>query len=193
MSFQNKNFFNGFDDKHFDIHKSFFKNIKSYSTFPENNYEEDHQKFLNNTITGCFSCIFIFTLIIIAFNSTALYLAISNNEAVCYENKYIMSLSLWLIIGTSVCIIYQSTSLIYLTVKYLNSSLNLFKINFLEFSVFLIYKLLSSIFIFIMLILGIMELTFQYESCKIEVNSITTMTIIIVIINCLNFVSLCSS
>lgn len=190
MSFHNKNFFDEFN--HSDIHKSFPKNIKSYSTFSQN-YEEDTPKFSNIYMTGFFSCMFIFTLMIIAFNGAALYFSLLNNEAVCYENKYTMSLSLWLIIGTSVCITYQSISLIYLTVRYLNSDINLFKINFLDISIFFIYKLLSSIFIFIMLILGIIELTFQYDSCKIEVYTITTMTIIIIIINCLNFVNLCSA
>jgi hypothetical protein len=192
MSFNNKNFFDEFNNQHPDIHKSFFKNIKSYSTFPKN-YEEDIPKFSNNYMTGFFSCMFIFTLMIIAFNSAALYFALLNNEAVCYENKYTMSLSLWLIIGTSVCITYQSISLIYLTMRYLNSDINLFNINFLDISLFFIYKLLSSIFIFIMLILGIIELTFQYDSCKKEVYPVTTMTIIIIVINCLNFVSLCST
>lgn len=118
------------------------------------------------------SCYIIILLFIFSFNLTGLILGVTHNNATCYENKNIISLSDWLISTTSIATLSQICQLIFLYV--INNTLKM------PLAIFIV---LSSVFSFIMAIIGIIELGYQYPTCKSEVLSIGVMIIIILIIN----------
>ncbi len=124
-------------------------------------------------------------------DGVGLYIGVNNSNATCYDNQNIISLSNWLIVSTSVCIVIICVLMTGLTAKIVLKMMDenvAITVLIAITSIFnsLIIMILT-LFNFIMLIIGIVELAHQFPSCQSEVYSVTTMVIVIMVFNCMAF------
>ena len=129
-------------------------------------------------------CIVVSLLFVVAFNVGGLIVGLSHQNATCYADQNIMSLSFWLVFVTSVSI--ASLGLV-LLVALCGFCGIVFKNAIVLLSSIPVIILIgcSSIFSFIMNIIGIVELVYQFPSCKNEVQPVCIAVIIIVVVNTL--------
>ncbi len=155
-------------------HKLNSMNQHNYNTF------EGSDKIVNPTsfIKCGFTCAIFITLLCLAFNLFGLSVGIIHNNATCYENKNVMSLTEWLKIVTSVSIVSNIVLLVFVTIQYLFGMENP-KVMMLSCAPFTCYMVFSSFFTLAMNILCCVELAYQFPSCHQEVPIVTTTSIII--------------
>jgi len=165
-------------------------NIEFSSPFQSSNSES---RFSSDSVCigSCSVCCIVTTLLMIfAFNTTGLVIGLAQPNATCYENQNIMSLSHWLVLVTSISMA-SGGSLILLILLGLCSMAtnNIFAVlSSIPLVIFLVF---SGLFSFIMNIIGIIELSYQFPSCKNEAHSICVMVIIIVVINTMSIYNSC--
>lgn len=130
-------------------------------------------------------CIMISLSFVFAFNITGLVIGLSHQNATCYENQNLMSLSFWLELVTSVSM--ASIGLILLAALCGVCGMVTKNAIVLLSSIPVIILIgFTSLFSFIMNIIGIVELVYQFPSCKNEVQPVCIMVIIIIVVNTLN-------
>lgn len=160
-------------------------NNTRYNTFDY--HKPDRQKMSANM----FCYYFISTLIVIALNSTGLYIGVDYKNATCYENQKIISLSSWLIISTSCFLVYQIYYIILLTIALYGCEIPNYKEFYICNVSLLVFMIIGiSVFKIVMFIIGIIELTHQYPTCYVEVYPVTTMSIVFTVINALYYASM---
>ena len=158
----------------------------SYQTF----YSEDAplETYYKPYLSRCnLVTLFVISVIAFVFNIMGLVVGIQNQYVPCYENKNIMSLSLWLILACSVAII--SSVLISIMVCVMGCYPNKNDVHVISSNIpFIIWMFCAGLYGVAMTIIGIIELTYQYESCKYDVQFVCVMIISAVTINCIGFV-----
>jgi len=169
----------------------------SYQTFSQksqqltNHYDAKNNiiKFLGGSIGCCAGFVF---LVIFAFNVTGLIIGQMNSNATCFEEQNLLSLSEWLILTTSVAIGSQGVLLlvgILLMLSFTDANTTAL-FSSLPFIFLLVCK---SLFSFIMNVIGIIELAYQFEGCKHEVQNVCIMVITIVVVNTMFTIGSCCS
>ncbi len=157
-----------------------------YNTFPEMDEMPNSQGIAK-------ACILTFVigllLIQLATNAIGLHIGVTYNNATCYEDKFVMSLSSWLTITTSVAITGTSLMIIFSLIQFFCGNEKTILYGCISFAV---YSVIVSLFYSIMTIIGIIELSFQFAPCHTEVKYVTVMTIIIVVVNLLSILSACT-
>jgi hypothetical protein len=111
---------------------------------------------------------------LLAFDAVGLHLGVKYQNATCYSEQAIMSLSTWLIMVCTLAIFMFLLAFCMYVFSLKNycfacSGLTLIAILYLTS--------------FVMYIIGIIELAYQFPGCKNEVKSVCIMTIIILIVN----------
>lgn len=141
---------------------------------------------------NAFCILFISTFIMIAFNASALGVGLVFNNNTCYNEQKIISLSLWLIVCGSLFLTYQVLLLGFYTIVLLfrDSIPNYDEFVFCNVGILTIMKIGLAIFKLIMFVIGIVELVHQYPGCHTEVKPVTSMVIIIIIINAAYYIGL---
>ncbi len=139
-------------------------------------------------------CVMICLLPSFVADGVGLYIGVNNSNATCYDNQNIISLSRWLVVSTSVCIVIISILMTGLTAIIFLKLINEINENAIITVLIVFASIFNSIllltltlFNFIMLIIGIVELAHQFPSCNSEVNSVTTMVIVIMVFNFMAF------
>lgn len=135
-----------------------------------------------NGILGCgICCIIVILLICVSFNVGGLYVGVTNQNATCYANQNIISLSKWLILENSVAVVSAALYLLLLALVMCTDPGAACGMIFI--------LIISGIFYIIMLIIAIVELAYQFPSCKSEVPAVCAMVIVSVIISLLFTIS----
>jgi len=127
-------------------------------------------------------------LISLSLNGTALHVGLTYNNATCYENKFIMSLSSWLIATTSVAITGASILGIYAFIQLFCGNEKIMAYGCITITIWVV---ISGLYCFIMNIIGIIELSYQFNACHNEVKYVAVMVIIIIVINTMSFLGFC--
>lgn len=159
--------------------------IKQYNTFP-------HNDIINTSINSTvFFYLFISTLITIAINTSAFFIGVTYNNNTCYNEQKIMSLSSWLIICSACFLVYQIAILFVTLTFYCRSIIPNYKEFYIcSISIIILMKVALIILKLIMFIIGIIELVHQYPSCHEQVHPVTSITIVIIVINAIYYVKL---
>lgn len=123
----------------------------------------------------------IIILIVASFNISGIIVGSVNQNATCYQNKNIISLSHWLILSSSGTVFFLFP---YITTILLS---RIYKVN--NNWLTLIYFIILGLYHFALMIIGGLELIFQYSTCILEVSAVCHMTVTIVAI-CV-FVHMC--
>jgi|688.fasta_scaffold227175_2 hypothetical protein len=141
---------------------------------------------IKNTQVIYYSTILITGLI---FDILGLIIGSNYQNAICYKEKYMLSLSSWLVTITSISIL--TFILVFLTI--ILTIYNIItdrKITHNYYMITTVLVIISIIFLLIMNIIGIIEIIYQFDACKYEVEYVC---IIILIILCINFMgAVCS-
>ncbi len=171
----------------YDMHKKV--NILQqtlYNTFPVG-------KNIHNQTSIMQSCMITFVigllLIQLLINAIGLHIGVTYNNATCYEDKFAISLSLWLIVTTSVAVTSTCLQLIVSLIQYFCGNEKTLIYSSISYA---IYTVIISLYYFVMTIIGIIELSYQFTLCHKEVQYVTVMTIIIVVVNLLSILSVCT-
>lgn len=149
-------------------------------------------KYENKMSSADFFYIFMFTLISISLNFSALGIGVSYSNNTCYQNKKIISLSNWLILLSVCFLVYQLSYMFFLTTTlYCRNIIP----NFNEFyecnaGIIIMMKITITVMNLVMFIIGIIELTHQYPSCHNVVHPVTSMAIVITIINAIHYANM---
>jgi hypothetical protein len=188
MSNQGFNIKEYMDNENFDFSSA---GHKTYNTFLSNDNDNSN---LGKNLSSVQICGLMFMLIMsiitLSINGVGLYIGNTHNNATCYENKKEISLSYWLVLTTTVSIITGSIIIFTITIQLICYMIDVNAVNTIWLPA-IIVMLISSLFSFVMLIYGIIELSYQYPSCHTEVYNVTTMIIVIVVMNCIHFLSIC--
>lgn len=134
--------------------------------YTEINDEKEVSKFVCLT--------FILLILGNALNITSIVLGAVHNNATCYEDKYALSLSDWLLLENSIAIF---AWIIYLTFIAI-TCLGCYRLMI----IWLIIIVLLYVYYVVMTVFGIIELIAQFTTCKTEVPSICILVIINIIL-----------
>lgn len=149
----------------------------------------DKNKQVSYGVFGCNVCCFIVIMSICAsFNIAGLCVGAVNQNATCYEHKNIITLSSWLILKDSVAVVIVLMFIMSLVIAPCGEIGRMCSVCGIVGTVLLWWA--SGIFYFIMTIIGIVELTYQYPTCNTEVSSVCTMVIISIVIS---LIAICST
>ena len=143
-------------------------------------YEEIKNKYEENRVgsLACgICCITVMILIFSSLNVAGLIVGSVNQNATCYQDKYVMSLAQWLIIENSVAIVSSFLYLIFLVVMASGCNEMIFGIA--------LVLIPTAFFFLVMLILGIIELAYQFPTCKSEIGSVCGMMILSIVLSLL--------
>jgi hypothetical protein len=126
-------------------------------------------------------------LIPLSFNAVGLQIGQTYQNATCYNEKNIISLSSWLILVTLMALISGSIIILLILLSIL------FFVNGNRFLLLLsipciIFIGSAWLFSFVMNIIGIVELTYQFPTCKHEVPAVCTTIIVIIVVNTMTLV-----
>lgn len=170
------------DDNHPDFHdynnKKYFYNEPSFDEYTKSTTPK--YKFLIIAYFIFFYCLAIST------NSTGLYIGIMQQNATCYDNAVILSLSHWLILSTGTCVVTNAIMLIGLLCVWTIDNLILLAIYT---NLSLIISYINIFFLLTMNIIGGLEIGYQFEDCKHEKIIVCIVHLGIIIINTINFLS----
>ena len=156
----------------------------SYQTQDNHDYLDPDTSNKKLLCTFSVRVILVWLLTNIGLNATGLALSLDNPNATCYTDKSIGSLSSWLQLITIITLIDFGFYLLVILLCLIKDKIYAFVLG----APYFIFILFSSLFHLFMTIIGIIELSNQYPSCKNEVLSICIMVIIIVICN---LISMC--
>jgi len=170
--------------------------LHTYNTFPQNvnvveiniicpNGSCDIRRYIKSfTITLLILCLIS--------NICGFIVGVKYNMADCYKDKYIMPLTSWLIMMSLFVII---NALIYGVYSgFINYCIHngVDETECCEIIIWLICVLIQIIIIGLcgitMIVIGMIELSYQYTSCNKEVSPVTIMTIIIIILNWFSYI-----
>lgn len=159
-----------------------FEDIPLENTMRRSNYAAisefhyDPVKDRGHSILCCGQgCIIVFIIISMIFNAAGLYIGLTNQDAICYANENIISLSSWLILENSVGLFSGFLILIMLIVSMCGKYQTIYGIIFV--------CIISGMFFFSMTIIGIIELVYQYPTCSHEVSIVCGMIIASIVLN----------
>ncbi len=157
--------------------------IMSYQKQDNHDYlDPDNLNTLNTSnkklaVTFSVYAVLIWLILNITLNAIGLAVSLDNPNVSCYANKAIASLSEWLQLITVITLIYFGFLLLVILLCLVIEIDNIYA--FVLGAPYLI-------FYFIITIIGINELLYQYSSCKNEIQRICAMVIVIVICNMIN-------
>ena len=138
-----------------------------------NEYKHDNA---NKDIASSFLILHVFAFLVgIAINLPAIYIGAVNQNATCYDNAHMISLSTWLILGGSVALILTCLRFVF----FLGNRIEMILFGYVLVSI------VSGLIFLVMTIIGIIELTFQYPSCHVEVQGVCNFAIAVVVLNIL--------
>ena len=161
--------------------------MDDYGTIHRNDFR-DSIKNKNGALIGYVSCIGIVILLsCVSFNIGGLYVGSIHQNASCYENKNMMSLATWLISVNTVAIISGFIVAMAFIFMMCGHDSNSRGIVFVFLGVGLCIG--TAVYFFIMVIIGIIELSYQFPSCKNEVGVVCGMVIASIVINLLTMCS----
>ena len=150
----------------------------------QGNLATENNKGMLRCFGGCVTCMLSTILFIVfIFNAVGLAIGASNQNATCYVNQNTISLSLWLIVTCSVAMVVIAILFILVIVVTCEIFNNDGMSAFCATIPGILLLGCSTLFSIAMVIVGIIELHYQFASCIHEVKSICVMTIIVVIAN----------
>lgn len=167
------------DENHPDFHDY---NHKKYF-YNEPSFDEYTKSTTPKYIIGYF---ILFYCIAISTNSTGLYIGIIHQNATCYNDAILLSLSHWLILSTGTCVVTNVVMLIGLLCVWTIDNLILLAIYT---NLSLIISYFNIFFLLTMDIIGIIEIGYQFEDCRHEKKLVCILHFCIIIINTINFLS----
>ncbi len=165
----------------------------------DNNDSDSSERYVdspksNSYYVKCFSLLYgiVITILFLGINSYSYVIASENTNHTCYETQYNMSLSKWLYLTTSVAIASNVLMIVYSIFMVIDCTKeDKFFLVVISVPMFM-YLIFAAFFSFVMTIMGIIELSRQYDDCIKEAKNVTIMTILIVTINLFySFISLC--
>lgn len=152
----------------------------------------EHNKNVIKCLGGCMGgCMVVILLVFLVFDIVGLSIGTSHPNATCYASQNIMSLSSWLVLVCSVATAVTVILIFLIIIGLCGFCTDNGGSAILASIPGMILLALSAIFGFIMNIIGIIELAYQFPSCNHEVQSVCVMVIIIVVINTMGFVGSC--
>ena len=158
----------------------------------QGNLATGNNKNVIKCLTGCMGgCMIVVLLIFLVFDIVGLSIGYSHQNATCYVNQNIMSLSSWLMLVCTVATVVTVIMIILILVGLCgfckDDGCSMISSGMLS----IVIMVLSAIFSFIMNVIGIIELAYQFPSCNHEVQSVCVMVIITIVINTMSFVGSC--
>lgn len=155
--------------------------------------EQQNDRSRNMMACGWFMCCgFILLLILNIINITGIIIGVtSDSSSECYQNKYTISLANYLIVNSSVCLAFCVLFVI-IVLLIIFGMINDNKYALLSSVPAVIMLLTFALYCLIMTIIGIIELSYQFPSCKVEQPGASAMTIVVVIMNLMYLSSTCT-
>lgn len=159
--------------------------------------KEDSKTFCCFAVSPCTGLFLSFMVIIIAvaFNAACISVGLHYADMPCYASHALMPLNKWLVIictyilvFTAYCLV-QALLLIWTINKSHGNEDRCFRFMGCTF---MIITVLYAIGWLILVIIGIVELAYQFEPCKDEAKIVSILSIVCVIISCFQLSSYCS-
>lgn len=166
--------------------------MSNYATFEKRSQMISDTFAKKNFAIGCMGtcCILIIFMPILGFDIFGLITGTKYQDAQCYSNKNVLSLATWLILVNIVSIITIALIFMVAAITFCVMSTGSNTGIFTSIPI-VILILMASIFSFVMNIVGIIELVYQFEPCKKEVNIVCVTVLITVILNSLGSFGSC--
>jgi len=163
---------------------------KNYGTLPHSP-DIAAQVCLCCTMTCALIIYIIFLLFNVGFHIVEIIIAFHYQHASCYESKHILSLSEWVFMNSFPSLIWLVVMIIAVGCIMRNAAHNN-KEQLIGWSCFLtIGILLVVIYYIIVTILGIIELSYQFESCQQDTRIMNIFVIINIVLNLISFGTVC--
>lgn len=171
--------------------------MPSIHTMPNMNYEQHHEE-VTGMARSCMKCgmgcIFALLAFVAIINSMSVYAGNTYTNATCYEASAVLPLNEWLIWTSAVALtsIMLVTTVLSVVLYYMSRKGNaifeltvngMFRRIMCEFvAIGIIYGIIAVAHI-VLLIIGIVELVYQFPGCKTEVPEVCAIAIAIIIVN----------
>lgn len=164
---------------------------KTYGSFPEHNINPIAAFCLCCSATCALFLSMFWIFINIGIHIAAIAIAFKYQDATCYENKHVVSLSEWIFMNSFpslVCLIVMLIVIGLLFCGIAKGNEN----QTIGLSCFLILlMLLLTIYYYIIFIFGIIELSYQFEACQSEARIVNIFVILGVVLNLISFGIIC--